>query len=77
MSELPDKVWWYTENDGDPRSVTMEPEGGGLTQSSQSCQKAALAAHIMRTYFSRMQCYSDVILGSSARSSERHALYPR
>ena len=55
MSELPDEVWWYTENDGDPRSVTMEPEGGGLPQSSQSCQKAAHAAHIMQTDSKQLQ----------------------
>ena len=30
MSELPDEVWWYTEESKDPETVSMEPEGLAL-----------------------------------------------
>lgn len=27
MSELPDEVWWYSEESKDPQTISMEPEG--------------------------------------------------
>ena len=27
MDELPEEVWWYSEDRSNQRSVTMEPEG--------------------------------------------------
>ena len=39
MEELPEEVWWYSEDRSDQRSVTMEPEGSQDFMLFYSCVK--------------------------------------